>query len=252
MLYYLGITEEQYLQEQEEAAAYELEQKELEKADMSEAQAQIDEKIVVSLKDEAVSLGATEKQLAELFNISDYIDLIEQLKYGKRGQTGDAGTDREQIETAAGERDSAETAERRVGDGSRSTETEVYSKQDSPDKVHGRASLTEEQRIVNEAAARIDAEIAEIEKELYYKEKELGAARKRLGKAQAETQGSLFGNEQQAALFDVPADLYFTRHTFVHKYIIYIWNSYVHAFFTICFPCTKPCRTRYNSLKMKQ
>ena len=65
----------------------------------------------------------------------------------------------------------------------------------------------EEQRVLDKAAAKIDAEIAEVEKELSSHQKALSAAKKRLDKAQVETQGRFFGENRPTALFDVAADL---------------------------------------------
>jgi hypothetical protein len=50
------------------------------------------------------------------------------------------------------------------------------------------------------------------------------------------------------SLFRGRTDVYAKLHAAYFCALICIWNSYAHAFFTICLPCTKPCRTRYISL----
>lgn len=200
-----GITEEQYQQQQTEASDYELELRAQEEALISEALEQINEEDLLSLRDRVVELGATEQQLDEVFTSSDFIDLIEQLE---NGQESDTRPGNEQSETDSSEGSTPEPTERRVEEGKRSAETEGTARQDSDSTGNGINLSPEEQRVVNEATAEIDAEIAEVEKELSSKKKELTAAKKRLSKAQAETQGNLFGDTQQpTTLFDVAADL---------------------------------------------
>ncbi|MDR0824949.1 MAG: hypothetical protein LBN74_07620 [Prevotella sp.] len=201
-----GITEEQYYQEQEEASEYELKLRAQEEADLLAIIEQQNNETLLSLEKEALSLGATSEQLQDVQTSTDYIDLIEQLKDGQQeGQTSDRAGNNGQIEVDNGEGNETDSTQRAVSERNRSEESTGDSRQDSDSKGTGRTS--EEQRVVNEATAQIDAEIAEAEKELTTQQKELSSAKKRLGKAQADTQGNLFGNEQQSTLFDVPADL---------------------------------------------
>jgi len=201
-----GITEEQYQQQQQsESSDYELELRAQEESLISEALEKINEEDLLSLRDRVVELGATEQQLDEVFTSSDFIDLIEQLENGQ--QESDTQPGNEQSETNSSEGSTSESTERRVEEGNRSAETQGTTRQDSDSTGDGISLSPEEQRIVNEATTEINAEIAEVEKELSSQKKELTAAKKRLAKAQADTQGSLFGDNQQTTLFDVAADL---------------------------------------------
>lgn len=202
-----GITEEQYLQEQQNATEYELQLRAEVEARYNEIRDQLIEEDLVSLRDEAVSLGATSEQIADVFAPTDYIDLIEQLKDGQQEQTSDRARSNEQTENVESEGNLDKRTQRTVSERNRSDEDTGDQRQDS-DSAGDRINLSpEEQRVVNEATAQIDAGIAEARKELTTQQKELSSARKRLGKAQADTQGNLFGSEQQSKLFDVPADL---------------------------------------------
>lgn len=247
-----GITEEQYLQEQAEASEYELQLRAEVEARYNEILDQLIEDDLVSLEDEAVSLGATSEQIADVITPTDFIDLIEQLQDGQEErQTSNERRNNEQTENIESEGNNDQRTQRTVGERNRSEEKTGDSRQDSDstgnginlsedektenttfgivssnEEINRREDSTdgiseksdarlllssdlspEEQRVVNEATEEIDAAIAEAQKELTTQQKELSSARKRLGKAQADTQGSLFGNEQQSTLFDVPVDL---------------------------------------------
>lgn len=202
-----GVAEEQYLQEQAEASEYEQQLKAEVEARYNEILDQLIEEDLVSLRDEAVSLGATSEQITDVFTPTDFIDLIEQLKDGQQEQTSDRAGNNEQIENVEGEGNNDQRTQRAIGERNQSTENPGDSRQ-APSSAGDRINLSPEQkRVVDNATQEIDAEIAEAEKELTTQQKELSSARKRLGKAQAETQTNLFGNEQQDKLFDVSADL---------------------------------------------
>lgn len=204
----VGMTEERYLQEQEEASEYEAELRKEDEAMYNEMLEQINKEHFVSLRDEASSLGATPEQIEDARSFSDFIDLIEQLQDGRQEQTSDSGGNREQAENVDGEGIAAEQTQRNVGGRNRPAKETGAERQDSDSKGKGIEFSTEEQRVVNETNKRVDEDIAKAEKELTTLQGELSAARKKIGRAQVESQGDLFGKaQQQSTLFDVPADL---------------------------------------------
>lgn len=202
-----GITEEQYLQEQAEASEYELELRAQEEANLLAIIEQQSNETLLSLGEEALSLGATSEQLLDVQTSTDFIDLIEQLQDGQQEQTSNERRSETETSNNNSEGNETDSTQRAVGERSRSEESTGDSRQDSDSTGNGINLSPEEQRVINEATAEIDAEIAEAQKELTTQQKELSSARKRLGKAQADTQGNLFGSKQQSKLFDVPADL---------------------------------------------
>lgn len=201
----VGIPEENYYKQQEDAFAYEDELRAQEEALISEAMMQINEEDLLFLRDRLISLDATENQLNEIFTYSDYIDLIEQLE---DGQKSDTEPDNEQAETDNSERNETEPVERTVDERDRSAEDTGDQRQNT-DSTGDRITLSaDEQRIADNANAQIDAEIADVQKELTSLQTELATTKKRLAKAQSDTQGNLFDEgERPSSLFNVPADL---------------------------------------------
>ncbi len=203
----LNMSESEYLKQQEATSEYEKELREQENVLILESTDQFNEESALSFEEEALSLGATLKELKGLYTSFDFIDLIEQLKDGRRGQTGNERGNQGEAEIDNGKRSSTERTQRTIGERNEPGD-DTRDSDPNPDSGRDRINLSPEERhVVDEITTEISAEITAAEKELIAQQKELSSAKKRPSKAQAKTQGDLFGNEQQSTLFDVPADL---------------------------------------------
>lgn len=123
---------------------------------------------VLSLEEEALSLGATSEQLQDIQTSSDFIDLIEQLQDGQQEQTSNEERSEKQTSTNNSEGNPTESTQRTVGERNRSEENTGDSRQDShstgnginsspEDTIHDKIAQAESETDTNPTEAQKEA-----------------------------------------------------------------------------------------------
>lgn len=209
----LSMNEDTYYQEQQDAVEFEQEQirqAQTYQEEISDQLAAADIEKLLNLADE---LGLPLEELGNIYTTFDLVTQLEQLEEIQNEKETDIhtrteGTSEETDSVVSRSGNTSETTERTVGERNRSSK-ETGDRISDRDSQNDYSDLTaEEQRIVDETNALIDAEVNDISIKIQQKKSELNAAKKRIGNAYAEdNQTNLFGQEQTSdSLFDVPRD----------------------------------------------